>query len=368
MSSYKTSKIFVIGGTGAQGLPVIRGLVSDGKYHCKVLTRDANSYRAKQLAELPNVSLLEGTLADEEILRAGYSGCDGAFVNIDGFNTGEKAEIYWTIRAYELALECGIKFFVHGNLDFVYKKSGYDPKFRTGHYDGKGRMAEWILQQTKDNGHKMGAAIFTTGPYIEMSIAVGTPMTPRVEDGVVTWRVPLGQGSVVHVSLEDCAGYVRWLFDNPERANGMDLEVAIDHIDYSDLAKAFEKVTGHPARYIDTSLDEYWASDLSIAKIGDTPAGYNADLNDKSTMTVRQNFTGFWNLWKYSGQNKGVVRRDYALLDEILPHRIKSAEEWLRKEEERGRKEGLGGLWDRVQPANLRPILKIAEDGRSGKL
>lgn len=365
MSSYTTSTIFIVGGTGAQGLPVIRGLIP--KYHCKILTRDLTSARAKDLATLPNVSFIEGTFADEDVLRAGYSGCDGAFVNIDGFNSGEKTEMYWAVRAYELALESGIKFFVYGNLDFVYKKSGYNAKLRTGHYDGKGRIGEWILQQTRDNNSKMGAALFTTGPYIEMAIGIATPMTPTVEDGIVTWRVPLGDGAVVHVALEDCAGYVRWLFDNPDRANGMDLEVAIAHIGYNELAAAFQKVTGHPARYIDTSREEYWKSG-PLSKIGQTSSGYNADVTDKASMTVQQNFTGFWNMWKNSGGNKGVIRRDYSLLDEILPTRIKSAEEWLQREDKRGRELGLGGLWDRVQPENLRPALKIAEDGRLGKL
>jgi nucleoside-diphosphate-sugar epimerase len=113
MSQYATSNIFVIGGTGAQGIPVIRGLVSDEKYHCKILTRDLGSSRVKELSTLPNVSFMEGSFADESILRAGFQSCDGAFVNIDGFNTGEKGETYWAIRCYELALECGIKFFVY---------------------------------------------------------------------------------------------------------------------------------------------------------------------------------------------------------------------------------------------------------------
>ncbi|KAL1794105.1 hypothetical protein ACET3X_007526 [Alternaria dauci] len=365
MSSYATSTIFIVGGTGAQGIPVVRGLSS--RYHCKILTRNATSARAKELATFPNVSFIEGTFADESVLRAGYSGCDGAFINIDGFNSGEKTEMYWAMRAYELALECGIKFFVYGNLDFVYKKSGYDPKFRTGHYDGKGRIGEWILQQTRDNKGKMGAALFTTGPYIEMSIAKATPMTPSVEDGIVTWRVPLGDGAVVHVALDDCADYVRWLFDNPDRANGMDLEVAVDHIGYKELAAAFEKVTGHPARYIDTTPEEYWKSG-PLSGIGQLASGYNVDLTDKASMTVQQNFSGFWNMWKHSGGNKGVIRRDYALLDEILPTRIKSAEEWFRREDQKGREKGLGGLWDRVQPKNIRPVIKLAEDKRQGKL
>ena len=90
------------------------------------------------------------------MLREGFRGCDGAFINIDGFNTGEKTETYWAIRSYEIAIEEGIKFFVYGNLDYVLKKSGYDSRFRTGHYDGKGRMAEWVLFQNKRTGTGWG--------------------------------------------------------------------------------------------------------------------------------------------------------------------------------------------------------------------
>jgi LmbE family N-acetylglucosaminyl deacetylase len=142
MSSHATSKIFVIGGTGAQGIPIIRDLVKDGKYSVRVLTRDSSSARAKGLLALGNVSFLEGSFADEAILREGFRSCDGAFVNLDGFNTGEKAEVYWAIRSYEIAIEEGIEFFVYGNLDYALKKSGYDSTFRAGHYDGKGRIAE----------------------------------------------------------------------------------------------------------------------------------------------------------------------------------------------------------------------------------
>src|SRR6516165_7583435 len=355
MSSHTTSKIFVIGGTGAQGIPIIRALVADKKYSVRFLSRDSASRRATDLLALDNVSVLEGSFANEAILREGFRGCDGAFINIDGFNTGEKTETYWAIRSYEIAIEEGIKFLVYGNLDYGLKKSGYDSRFRAGHYDGKGRMGEWVLFQNQVNRDRMGAAVFTSGPYIEMVISPGTPMTPTVEDGVVTWRVPLGEGAVPHVSLEDCGFYVRWLFDHPERSNGMNLEVAIEHVKYADMAAAFEKVTGHPARYIDTDLDAYWNGPLKRA--ADLPAGYNADPRDKSTMSFRDNFTGFWNIWKH-----GIVTRDYALLDEIHPKRIRTVEQWLRREDALGQQQGRGSLWERVQPENLSrspPLLKL---------
>lgn len=362
MISHSVSKVFIIGGTGAQGIPVIEALVSDKKYHCRVLSRDISSPRSKSLLALGNVELLEGSLASEANLRNGFRGCDGAFVNIDGFNTGEKTEIYWAIRSYEIALEEGVKFFVYGNLDYTLKKAGYDSKFRTGHFDGKGRIGEWIFFQNKQNKAKMGAALFTTGPYIEMTISSTTIMSPTVEDGIVTWRVPLGDGAVNLVALDDCGYYVRWLFDHPALSSGLDLSVDIAAIPFTDLAAAFERVTGHPARYIDIELEKYWTLGWA-KKWAAAPAGYNADPEDPSVMTNKANFSGFWNTWKYR-----VLKRNYELMDEIHPNRIKSAEEWFRMEDKKGRAQGKGTLWERVQPNNLKPILKISEDGRKGKL
>ncbi|KAJ4318844.1 hypothetical protein N0V84_006658 [Fusarium piperis] len=66
---------------------------------------------------------------------------------IDGFNCGEKTELYWSIRTYELAIEEKVKFYVDSSLAYAYKRCGYDPKFRGGHYDAKGRIGEWILSQ-----------------------------------------------------------------------------------------------------------------------------------------------------------------------------------------------------------------------------
>ncbi|OTB17057.1 hypothetical protein K445DRAFT_57596 [Daldinia sp. EC12] len=359
--------IAVVGATGAQGIPVVRDLLQSGNYAIRALTRDASSPRFRKLQSFGTVEPVVGTFASEKDLRATFRGAWGAFVNIDGFNSGEKTEIFWSIRAYELAIEEGVQFFVFGNLDYAYKKSGYRPEFRAGHYDAKGRIGEWVLQQNRENQHRMKAALFTTGPYMEMTLSYNTPMTVHVENGVATWRLPLKDGAVPFVSLDDCGHYVKWLFDHPERANGLDLVVSIDHIGLEELARAFEKVTGHPANAVDVGFDEYF-SQVWTGVDSSRPAGYNADPNDPATLSIRQNFSGFWTTFQNSGGNKGVLKRDYKLLDEIHPNRIRSAEEFFRRENEKGVKEGLGTLWERVQPGRVGHILKITEDGRAGTL
>src|ERR1051326_8855551 len=118
MAPAATPEIFVIGGTGAQGLPIVRDLVRDGAYRVRILTRDPSSRRARDLVALGNVTPVQGSFDNEQDLHDGLRGCTGAFVNIDGFNVGEKGELYWGIRSYEIAIEEGIQFFVWGNLDY----------------------------------------------------------------------------------------------------------------------------------------------------------------------------------------------------------------------------------------------------------
>lgn len=252
-------------------------------------------------------------------------------------------------------------------------KSGYRSEFRVAHYDGKGRVGEWILDQHGRNkvrsleGYDMKVSLFTRGPYIDMTISSGGPMVPKIEkDGqgedALTWRVPLtADGAIPHVALDDCGYYVKWLIENPVEADGMDLEVSIAHVQYADLAKAFEKVTGHKARFLDVDWETYWREG-SLSRTKDMPVGVQTDLKDPATMTIQQNFTGWWNLWRASGYNSGIIRRDYLQLDRIFPGRIRTAEEFLRRKDEQLTKQG-SSLWETMM--NNEPILKVHEDGKS---
>ncbi|KAK1757786.1 hypothetical protein QBC47DRAFT_442845 [Echria macrotheca] len=377
MSASKPT-IFIIGGTGAQGIPVIRGLAQANTYIIRVLTRDPSSARAQQLAALsPNVHLLHGTFTSESDLRAGFAGAWGAYINVDGFATGEALEMFFTIRCYEIAVECGVKFYVHGNIDFYYKLSGYNPAYRCGHGDAKGRIWEFIAAQGAADkkargGRAMKVAALTTGPYMDMALSASTPVSPAIErdeesgEEVVTWRLPLTEnGAIAHSSLDDLEYYARWLFDHhqDEQVDGMNLEVGIDHVHYRDVANAFEKVTGRKARFVDVDLDMYFTGG-GLSKIADLPTGYMVSKESLAAMSVRENFTGWWNTWRASGGNKGVVKRNYGLLDKIYPGRTRSVEEFIRKEAQKAEKEGKRTLWDVV--ASGKSVLKIIEDGRRG--
>ncbi len=112
-------------------------MAKEKAYQRRFPTHDHNSSRAKHVLVLGSVELVTRRFASENILGGGFRGCDGVLGNVDDLNCGEKTEIYWVIRAYELAIEEWIKFYDYSNLGFVHKESGCDPNLRSGHYGGK---------------------------------------------------------------------------------------------------------------------------------------------------------------------------------------------------------------------------------------
>ncbi|KAJ3118829.1 hypothetical protein HDU96_007571 [Phlyctochytrium bullatum] len=143
--------IAIIGGTGAQGIPIVNALAS-ANYKVRLLTRNPTSKHAKSLGALPNVTVHAGQYT--------FDGAHGAFVNTDGFSLGERDELFLGFRIFELAAEARLRHYIWGSLDYSLKEGRYDPAFRCGHYDGKGRIAEWILAQKGD----MVASVLTSGP------------------------------------------------------------------------------------------------------------------------------------------------------------------------------------------------------------
>ncbi len=124
-------------------------LTRDGKYHVRVQTRNPDHRIAKELAQLPNVTFHVGHIESDQLLREAMQGMDAVFFNANSFAIGEKAEIFWSMRAFELAIEAGVKFFQFSNLEYALKRGGYDPKFRCAHLDSKGRVGGTALNPTK---------------------------------------------------------------------------------------------------------------------------------------------------------------------------------------------------------------------------
>jgi NmrA-like family len=173
--------------------------------------------------------------------------------------------------------------------------------------------------------------IIRTGPYMEQLYSVQAPSV--AEDGNFVFNTPLQSGSIPFIHLDDLGPYVHWVYSHPDESNHLDFGVATAHVSGPDVPKAFTAVTGKPAKWNDLPLEKWnelaWGG---LPKKGATKIGFLA-VKDETLLPLsyEQNFTNWWHLYQASGQNKGLIKRDYEFLDRIHPERVKSVEEWMRK-------------------------------------
>ncbi|KAJ4863510.1 nmrA-like family domain-containing protein [Trichoderma breve] len=288
----------IIGGTGAQGVPIVEELANHG-FQVRVLTRDVTSSNAKKLSELPNVTFSLGAVDSVPDLKRAFRGIDYAFVNLNSWSLGIKDEIFWGIRIFEIAVQSGVKHYIWSSLDNFFLETKYDDSFRSVHYYGKGHVEQWISALPQS---PMRWTILATSPYLEQLWGLMRPT--KGEDGVYDFRFPVNDGGFPLTCLDDMGYYV---------------------------PKALTEATGLPAKGTNIELDQ-WFEEVGWGpsrehKMGSTTAG----PNDPTLHTVYESFSGWWKMYQHSINNTGLIKRDYALLDEIHPHRTRSVREWMQK-------------------------------------
>jgi hypothetical protein len=150
------------------------------------------------------------------------------------------------------------------------------------------------------------------------------------------------------IHLDDLGRYARWIFDHPEESNGMDLEIATQHVGWPYLVDCVRRVTGKKAIFEDVDQSEYFERYSGLPKAAPASWAQSPNVPSFGGQTFWENFSGWWFAW-----HDNLITRDYALLDRILPDRVRDLEEWMRKT-------GYDG-----QP---RSILKDRGDFRAGLL
>ncbi|MBV4492765.1 SDR family oxidoreductase [Pseudomonas oryzicola] len=113
--------VFVTGATGLLGNNLVRELVARG-YMVKGLVR-SSAKGQQQFADLPEVELVEGDMADVDAFAASLHGCDTVFHTAAFFRDNYKGGSHWqaleqinvsgTRRLLEQAYQAGIRRFVH---------------------------------------------------------------------------------------------------------------------------------------------------------------------------------------------------------------------------------------------------------------
>jgi hypothetical protein len=210
----------------------------------------------------------------------------------------------------------------------------------------------------------MAWTVIDSGPYMETLSEIFAPKA--AENNGVAFYLPLGTGAMPMVHLDDFARYVHWAYQTPGQSNGLRLGIATAPVSGQGMASAFTAVTGKSAKYVDIPINMWLEKAFGELPNGpNTKIGYRTAHDSALLQTYAENFTNWFNLYKASSGNTGLLRRDYARLDKILPDRVKSLEEWMRKAEYKGEyKSVLKGRAERA--AERQKALRLRRcDGRA---
>jgi len=271
---------------------------------------------------------------------AALDGAYGAWINIDGFTVGEQREIYAGLRIFELAKQTkSLRHYIWSSLDYNLKKGGYDQKYRCEHYDAKGRVAEWLVQQPSVvSDTDFSWSVVTSGPYMDM-LQIGILGPVQREDGTFVFNAPIGDGHIPMSALVDIGFFARYTFDHRAETSGKNLEIASEWVGWEYLVATFTKVTGHKAVYNRETLEEW----LSHTENTEKPV---AAEGAPGSTSWGENFTGWWNAFR-----DDLNKRDM---------------DWIRKTNPKGYTLERWMIENKYDGTLYKdPVLKIVADGKS---
>jgi NmrA-like family len=139
------------------------------------------------------------------------------------------------------------------------------------------------------------------------------------KDGTRTFALPLDQGHLPFLTLQDMGIYALKVFEDRERWSGKTFNIVSHFTTGPELAKTLSKVAGVKAVYKNVSIEE-WTRTLSFA---DAPVA----STDPKGITVGQNFAMWW-----PGFQDSILlqTRDMKLLRKVNPN-IETLEGWMRR-------------------------------------
>lgn len=241
MTSTDTARpIAVVGATGLQGGATVRALL-DAHAPVRALVRRPGSDAARALGEL-GADLAAADLDDADSLRAAFTDVAAVFAMTtpgpDGRTDREAAQGHAIADA---AAAAGVPHVVYSSVGGAERHTGIP------HFDSKRDVEQYLIAQ--------GLATTFVRPVFFMD-NFAQFMTPTVDDGTLTVRMPLPAGVALQmIASTDVGAVAAAAALDPDRVAGGAVEIAGDELTGEQIAEAYGRRHGLPARYDPLPID-----------------------------------------------------------------------------------------------------------------
>ncbi|MGA3326275.1 MAG: NmrA/HSCARG family protein [Terriglobia bacterium] len=244
--------IAVVGATGAQGGGLARAILNDpaGDFTARVLTRDPNSDKAKELAKR-GAEVVAASVDDVASLKRAFQGAYGAFcVTFFWAHFSPERELTNATAMAEAAKHSGLQHVIWSTLEdtrrWVPLSDNRMPtlmgKYKVPHFDAKGE-ADHVF-----TGLGVPTTILLTSFYWDNFIHFG--MGPKKgPDGKLAITFPMGDKKLPGIAAEDIGRCAYGIFKKGSELIGKTVGIAGEHLTGSQMAAAFSRALGKEVGY-----------------------------------------------------------------------------------------------------------------------
>src|SRR5579864_871579 len=224
--------VLVTGATGRQGGAVVRHMQPKG-WKLRALTRNPNSYAAKQLAR-QGVELVQGDLDEPGSLELAARGAYGIYSVQDFWAIGAKREVQQGKNLADVAKRAGVEHFVYSSVGGAERHTGIT------HWETKWEVEKYIRNL------KLPVTILRPTSFME------TYHILEVEVGLLKGKLadPIrGDKLYQTIATDDIGGFVALAFERPKEFIGLELEIAGSELTNLQAAEVFSRVLNRPVKF-----------------------------------------------------------------------------------------------------------------------
>jgi uncharacterized protein YbjT (DUF2867 family) len=252
--------IAVVGATGAQGGSLVRAIMSDlnGGFTARAITRDVNSEKAKQLAQL-GAEIVAANVDDVGSLKRAFEGAYGAFcVTFFWEHFSPEKEMTHAKAMAEAAKDASIEHVIWSTLEDTRKwvplSDNRMPtlmgRYKVPHLDAKGEANSYFTELG------LPVTLLHTSFYWDNLIHFG--MGPKKgPDGKLAFTLPMGDKRLPGMAAEDIGKCAYGIFKREREFIGKTVGIVGEHLTGSQMAAELTKALNQEVHYNSVEPEVY---------------------------------------------------------------------------------------------------------------
>lgn len=244
--------IAVFGATGAQGGGLAHTILDDSnsEFAVRAITRDANSEKAKQLAQ-KGAEIFTADIDDPLALKKSLEGVYGAyFVTFFWAHMSPEKEMAEAKAMASAAKEAGLKHAIWSTLEdtrnYIPLTDDRMPtlmeKYKVPHFDAKGESNKLFSEAGVPTTYLLTSFYYDNFIYFGMGPKKG-------QDGKLAITLPMGDKKLAMISAEDIGKCAYGIFKRGEELIGKTIGIAGGHLSGNEMAKALTAALGQEVGY-----------------------------------------------------------------------------------------------------------------------